>query len=323
MGYEIMKAPVLSIVVPCYNEQDVFSLCLEELTSRIDEMIDKGKIHHDSHIVFVDDGSKDETWNLIQKESAINNRVKGVKLSRNKGHQIALMAGLSSSTESDITVSIDADLQDDTSVIEEMVDLFISGNDIVYGVRNDRNSDSFFKKFTAELFYKTMTKLGVNQVENHADFRLLSKRALLSLLEYKEQNLYIRGLIPLIGYPSAEVYYSRSERAAGESKYPLKKMLALALEGVTSFSVTPLRMVTALGFTISILSTLGILYTLIQYFLGHTVSGWASVILAVLFIGGVQMLCLGVIGEYIGKIYMESKQRPKYFVEKDTKNENI
>ena len=323
MGYEIMKAPVLSIVVPCYNEQDVFSLCLEELTSRIDEMIDKGKIHQDSHIVFVDDGSKDETWSLIQKESAINNRVKGVKLSRNKGHQIALMAGLSSSTESDITVSIDADLQDDTSVIEKMVDLFISGKDIVYGVRNDRNSDSFFKKFTAELFYKTMTKLGVNQVENHADFRLLSKRALLSLLEYKEQNLYIRGLIPLIGYPSAEVYYSRSERAAGESKYPLKKMLALALEGVTSFSVTPLRMVTALGFIISILSTLGILYTLTQYFLGHTVSGWASVILAVLFIGGVQMLCLGVIGEYIGKIYMESKQRPKYFVEKDTKNESI
>ena len=323
MGYEIMKAPVLSIVVPCYNEQDVFSLCLEELTSRIDEMIDKGKIHQESHIVFVDDGSKDETWSLIQKESAINNRVKGVKLSRNKGHQIALMAGLSSSTESDITVSIDADLQDDTSVIEKMVDLFISGKDIVYGVRNDRNSDSFFKKFTAELFYKTMTKLGVNQVENHADFRLLSKRALLSLLEYKEQNLYIRGLIPLIGYPSAEVYYSRSERAAGESKYPLKKMLALALEGVTSFSVTPLRMVTALGFIISILSTLGILYTLTQYFLGHTVSGWASVILAVLFIGGVQMLCLGVIGEYIGKIYMESKQRPKYFVEKDTKNESI
>lgn len=318
-----MKAPVLSIVVPCYNEQDVFSLCLEELTSRIDEMIDKGKIHQDSHIVFVDDGSKDETWSLIQKESAINNRVKGVKLSRNKGHQIALMAGLSLSTESDITVSIDADLQDDTSVIEKMVDLFISGKDIVYGVRNDRNSDSFFKKFTAELFYKTMTKLGVNQVENHADFRLLSKRALLSLLEYKEQNLYIRGLIPLIGYPSAEVYYSRSERAAGESKYPLKKMLALALEGVTSFSVTPLRMVTALGFIISILSTLGILYTLTQYFLGHTVSGWASVILAVLFIGGVQMLCLGVIGEYIGKIYMESKQRPKYFVEKDTKNESI
>ncbi|WP_447839304.1 glycosyltransferase family 2 protein [Enterobacter cloacae] len=310
-----MKAPVLSIVVPCYNEQDVFSLCLEELTSRIDEMIDKGKIHQESHIVFVDDGSKDETWSLIQKESAINNRVKGVKLSRNKGHQIALMAGLSSSTESDITVSIDADLQDDTSVIEKMVDLFISGKDIVYGVRNDRNSDSFFKKFTAELFYKTMTKLGVNQVENHADFRLLSKRALLSLLEYKEQNLYIRGLIPLIGYPSAEVYYSRSERAAGESKYPLKKMLALALEGVTSFSVTPLRMVTALGFTISILSTLGILYTLIQYFLGHTVSGWASVILAVLFIGGVQMLCLGVIGEYIGKIYIESKSRPKFFIE--------
>ncbi|HDT6064386.1 TPA: glycosyltransferase, partial [Enterobacter kobei] len=238
-----------------------------------------------------------------------------VKLSRNKGHQTALMAGLSSCITSDITVSIDADLQDDTSIIEKMVDSYLSGHDIVYGVRNDRASDSFFKKFTAETFYKIMTNLGVSQVENHADFRLLSKRALDALLQYREQNLYIRGLIPLIGFPSEKVYYSRSERAAGESKYPLRKMLALALEGITSFSVTPLRIVTAMGFVISILSSLGIIYTFAQYFMGRTVSGWASVILAVLFIGGVQMLCLGVIGEYIGKIYMESKGRPKYFIE--------
>lgn len=310
-----MKAPVLSIVVPCYNEQDVFSLCLSELSSVLANMVDKGKIDETSHIVFVDDGSKDLTWNLIKEESNNNPLVKGVKLSRNKGHQTALMAGLYSCVASDITVSIDADLQDDTAVVEKMVDSYLSGHDIVYGVRNDRASDSFFKKFTAETFYKVMTKLGVSQVENHADFRLLSKRALDALLQYREQNLYIRGLIPLIGFPSEKVYYSRRERTAGESKYPLRKMLALALEGITSFSVTPLRIVTALGFVISILSSLGIIYTLAQYFMGHTVSGWASVILAVLFIGGVQMLCLGVIGEYIGKIYMESKRRPKYFIE--------
>ncbi|HCT9898807.1 TPA: glycosyltransferase family 2 protein, partial [Citrobacter koseri] len=315
-----MKAPVLSIVVPCYNEQDVFSLCLNELSSRINEMKDKGKIDRESQIVFVDDGSKDNTWRLIEEASRGSRLVKGVKLSRNKGHQTALMAGLSSCTTSDITVSIDADLQDDTTVIEKMVDSYISGHDIVYGVRNDRTSDSFFKKFTAEAFYKVMTKLGVNQVENHADFRLLSRRALNSLLQYKEQNLYIRGLIPLIGYPSDKVYYSRHERAAGESKYPLRKMLALALEGITSFSVTPLRIVTALGFIISILSSIGVIYTLAQYFLGHTVSGWASMILAVLFIGGVQMLCLGVIGEYIGKIYIESKKRPKFFISEVTEN---
>lgn len=310
-----MKAPVLSIVVPCYNEQEVFTLCLNELSSVLNDMVDKCKIDVNSHIVFVDDGSKDLTWSLIKEESNKKSKVKGVKLSRNKGHQTALMAGLSSCINSDITVSIDADLQDDTSVIEKMVDSYLSGHDIVYGVRNDRASDSFFKKFTAETFYKVMTKLGVSQVENHADFRLLSKRALDALLQYREQNLYIRGLIPLIGFPSEKVYYSRSERAAGESKYPLRKMLALALEGITSFSVTPLRMVTAMGFVISALSSLGIVYTLIQYFIGHTVSGWASVILAVLFIGGVQMLCLGVIGEYIGKIYMESKGRPKYFID--------
>ncbi|AVE59920.1 TPA: glycosyltransferase family 2 protein [Citrobacter koseri] len=316
-----MKAPVLSIVVPCYNEQDVFSLCLNELSTRINEMKDKGKIDRESQIVFVDDGSKDNTWRLIEEASRRSRLVKGVKLSRNKGHQTALMAGLSSCTTSDITVSIDADLQDDTTVIEKMVDSYISGHDIVYGVRNDRTSDSFFKKFTAEAFYKVMTKLGVNQIENHADFRLLSRRALNSLLQYKEQNLYIRGLIPLIGYPSDKVYYSRHERAAGESKYPLRKMLALALEGITSFSVTPLRIVTALGFIISILSSIGVIYTLAQYFLGHTVSGWASMILAVLFIGGVQMLCLGVIGEYIGKIYIESKKRPKFFISEVTEND--
>ncbi|MCE0810904.1 glycosyltransferase family 2 protein [Buttiauxella sp. S04-F03] len=310
--------PVLSIVVPCYNEQEVFSFCLEELLAKIKDMVKKGKIDVKSHVIFVDDGSKDTTWNLIEQASKNFDCVKGIKLSRNKGHQTALIAGLSSCIDSDITISIDADLQDDTSVIEKMIDSFISGNDTVYGVRNDRTSDTLFKKFTAESFYKLMSLMGVSQIENHADFRLLSRRALKALLQYKEQNLYIRGLIPLIGYPSDRVYYSRSERLAGESKYPLRKMLSLALEGITSFSVTPLRIVTFLGFLISMLSSAGVLYTLTQYFLGHTISGWTSVILAILFIGGVQMLCLGVIGEYIGKIYMENKKRPKFFIEKNT-----
>lgn len=316
-----MNAPVLSIVVPCYNEEEVFNLCLSELSLRLVEMIQAKKIASTSHIVFVDDGSRDHTWSLIYAQASANPKVKGVKLSRNKGHQTALMAGLSTCIDSDITISIDADLQDDTSVIKKMVDVYLSGKDIVYGVRNDRASDTFFKRFTAQSFYKVMSLMGVNQVQNHADFRLLSKRALEALLQYKEQNLYIRGLIPLIGFPSDMVYYARSERAAGESKYPLKKMIALALEGITSFSITPLRIVTALGFIISLLSSVGVLYTLGQYFLGHTVSGWTSMILATLFIGGVQMLCLGVIGEYVGKIYMESKKRPKFFIEAMTDGE--
>lgn len=307
--------PLLSIVVPCYNEQEVFKLCLTELLTRINEMIKRGKISPKSNILFVDDGSIDNTWSLITSMGKDLEQVKGIKLSKNKGHQIALMAGLEACQDSDITISIDADLQDDTTVIEKMVDSYNSGIDIVYGVRNDRSTDSLFKRYSAELFYKTMTMMGVNQIENHADFRLLSKRALVSLLKYKEQNLYIRGLIPLIGFQSEKVYYSRDERVAGESKYPLKKMIGLALEGITSFSVVPLRIVTALGFIISILSSLGVFYTLIQYLLGHTVSGWTSVILAILFIGGVQMLCLGVIGEYVGKIYIETKSRPKYFID--------
>ncbi|MFU0882628.1 glycosyltransferase family 2 protein [Kluyvera cryocrescens] len=316
-----MKSTTLSIIIPCYNEKEAFPSCLSAISSILNKLIDKRKISPESNIVFVDDGSNDDTWKLIS-EAALNfSFIKGVKLSRNKGHQIALLAGLTYTQSSDITVSIDADLQDDIAIIEEMVDSYHLGNDIVYGVRKDRSSDSFFKKHTAESFYKLMTIMGVNQIPNHADFRLLSKRASKSLLEYKEQNLYIRGLIPLIGYPSDKIYYTRNERVAGESKYPLKKMISLALEGITSLSVTPLRIVTALGFTISIMSSLGVVYTLVQYFLGHTVSGWASVILAILFIGGVQMLCLGVIGEYVGKIYIESKFRPKFFIEKTTERD--
>ena len=318
MGNAMMIKPILSIVIPCYNEQEMFQMCLEELSGRLKEMIVSNRISEHSNLVFVDDGSKDATWELISNASVSRANVRGIKLTRNKGHQTALIAGLSSCIDSDITVSIDADLQDDTAAISNMVDAYLNGNDIVYGVRNDRTSDSFFKRFTAQMFYNTMTKLGASQVKNHADFRLLSKRALNSLLMYQEHNIYIRGLIPLVGYQSEKVFYARSKRIAGESKYPLKKMLSLAIEGITSLSITPLRIVTILGFIISIISFLMILYSLIAHFAGNTVNGWTSMILSIFFVGGVQMLCIGVLGEYIGKIYLETKKRPKYFIEEDT-----
>jgi len=318
MGNAMIIKPTLSIVVPCYNEQEMFQMCLEELSGRLKEMIVSNRISEHSNLVFVDDGSKDATWELISNASVSRANVRGIKLTRNKGHQTALIAGLSSCIDSDITVSIDADLQDDTAAISNMVDAYLNGNDIVYGVRNDRTSDSFFKRFTAQMFYNTMTKLGASQVKNHADFRLLSKRALNSLLMYQERNIYIRGLIPLVGYQSGKVFYARSKRIAGESKYPLKKMLSLAIEGITSLSITPLRIVTILGFIISIISFLMILYSLIAHFAGNTVNGWTSMILSIFFVGGVQMLCIGVLGEYIGKIYLETKKRPKYFIEEDT-----
>lgn len=307
--------PSLSIVIPCYNESEIFSYCLSSLSSLLNELISRDKICKTSKIIFIDDGSKDDTWNLINLAVKENNFVSGVKLSRNKGHQTALMAGLSVVT-TDISISIDADLQDDISCIPQMIDEYLNGADIVYGVRSDRSTDVFFKRLTANTFYKFMSKLGVEQIENHADFRLLSRRALEALLKYEEQNLYIRGIIPQLGYKSTKVYYSRSERTAGESKYPLKKMLSLAIDGVTSLSVTPLRLVSLLGFSISLISFLMIIYSLFSYFSGNTVSGWASVIIALSFLGGVQMLCLGVIGEYVGKIYLESKKRPKFFIEK-------
>lgn len=316
---ECSQAPKLSIVVPCYNEEAALDACTNELLPIIQSMIESGKISDKSKIIYVDDGSKDSTWSLIKESAELFPHVDGIKLSCNKGHQIAMLAGLSSCIDSDITVSIDADLQDDTSVIEEMVDKYKQGFDVVYGVRSERKTDTFFKRFTAQSFYKLMSLMGVKQVENHADFRLLSKKALLSLLKYKEQNMYIRGLVPLIGYPSEKVFYARKERLLGESKYPFSKMISLAIEGITSLSVTPLRMVTLAGLTISSLSFIMILIALFQHFLGGTVQGWTSMILVILFIGGIQMLCIGVLGEYIGKIYLETKERPKFFIEKTTK----
>ncbi len=305
--------PSLSIIVPCYNESEVFQYCVTELKSVLQNLIQNKKITSSSYILFVDDGSKDNTWQLIEKETQ-NIQVRGIKLSRNKGHQLALLAGLSS-VDTDICISIDADLQDDVNCIEKMVDKYAEGCDIVYGVREDRSTDTVFKRFTANTYYKLLSLMNVNQIPNHADYRLLSRRALQSFLQYKEQNLYIRGMIPLIGFKSDSVYYKRNERIAGESKYPLKKMLSLALDGITSLSVTPLRLITIVGFLVSLFSAIMGISAVIDKLSGHTVEGWTSLMISIFFLGGVQMLSVGIIGEYVGKIYLESKQRPKFFIE--------
>ena len=306
----------LALVVPCYNEEAVIKISSEALRGVVADLVAKKKISEDSFVLFVDDGSKDKTWSLIEEEFKQYSSVKGLKLAGNVGHQFALTAGLLTAKDcSDVTVSIDADLQDDIHVIEEMVDKFHEGNDIVYGVRNSRASDSFFKRTTAQGFYKMMASMGVKTVYNHADFRLMSKRALEQFSKYKETNLFLRGLVPLIGYQTACVYYERKERVAGESKYPLKKMLALAFNGITSFSVKPIDMIATLGIAIIFLSLIAAIYALISYFSGKVTAGWTSLILSIWFLGGVQLVSIGLIGQYIGKIYIEVKQRPRYNIE--------
>lgn len=306
----------LALVVPCYNEEAVLEISSKALREVLDDLIQKGKIAEDSFVLFVDDGSKDKTWQLIEQEHNKYRNIKGLKLAANVGHQFALTAGLISAKDiSDVTVSIDADLQDDVTVIEEMIDKFHDGNDIVYGVRNDRSSDSFFKRMTAQGFYKMMAVMGVKTVYNHADFRLMSKRAVEQFSKYKETNLYLRGMMPLIGYKTDSVYYERKERVAGESKYPLKKMLALAFNGISSFSIKPISLITTAGAVIIFLCILAAIYALFSYCTGHVVEGWTSLILSIWFLGGVQLLSIGLIGQYIGKIYIEVKQRPRYNVE--------
>ncbi|PLR51848.1 glycosyltransferase family 2 protein [Chimaeribacter arupi] len=309
--------PSISIIVPCYNENDALPYCLKALSEILFNLINSNKISKASEIVFVDDGSTDDTWEKIKKASLENPFISGIKLSRNRGHQNALIAGLSVSY-TDVVISIDADLQDDIRCIEAMLEKYNEGNDIVYGVRNDRSTDGVFKRNSAKLFYAFMRKMGVNQVSNHADYRLMSRKAVSCLLKFKEQNMYIRGVVPLLGFKSSMVYYSRDERIAGESKYPLKKMLSLAIEGITSLTITPLRMISAAGFITCLISIAAAAYALIEKITGSTVEGWASVIISIIFLGGIQLLCLGVIGEYIGKIYMESKARPRFFIEEKT-----
>ncbi len=312
---------VLYLVIPCYNEQEVLPEASKQMLEKMNSLIGKGKISDKSKIVLVNDGSKDRTWEIIEELHSENPMFQGVKLSRNRGHQNALLAGLMTVKDyCDITISLDADLQDDINAIDEMVDKYLDGCDIVYGVRSARKTDTFFKKTTAEGFYKVMKSMGVDIVFNHADYRLMSKRALDGLEEFEEVNLFLRGIVPMIGYKSGEVTYARKERFAGESKYPLKKMLAFAFEGITSLSIKPIRLITTTGFIIFGISIAMLIYFLIRHFTGATIAGWTSTIVSIWAIGGLQLLAIGIIGEYIGKIYLESKHRPKFIIDKYLKD---
>lgn len=315
------RQDILYMVIPCYNEQEVLPETSRQLKEILYDLMDRGKISRESRVLFVNDGSKDETWKIIEDLHAQDPLFLGLKLSRNKGHQNALLAGLMTAKEyADVTISMDADLQDDVHVIEKFMDKYYEGCDIVYGVRSSRKKDTFFKKFTAQSFYRLMMAMGVDIVYNHADCRLMSKRSLYDLEQFKEVNLFLRGIVPLIGYQSAVVTYERNERFAGESKYPLKKMLAFAMDGITSFSIKPIRMITTMGVFIFAVSIVMLIYSVVQHFLGNTVSGWSSTMVSIWAIGGLQILSMGVIGEYVGKIYMEAKARPKFIIEKFLKD---
>ena len=310
------KCEVLYLVIPCYNEEEVLPETAKRLTEKLNTMIERNLISPDSKMVFVNDGSKDRTWPIIQQLHETNPLVWGINLSRNKGHQNALLAGLMTVKEyADMAISLDADLQDDINAIDQFVEKYYEGYDVVYGVRSSREKDTFFKKFTAQGFYKLMKVLGVDIIYNHADYRLMSKRALDELENFKEVNLFLRGIVPLIGFPSDVVTYERHERFAGESKYPLKKMLNFAFDGITSFSVKPIRMVTSLGLIIFSISIIMLIIFLITHWCGNTVPGWTTIVISVWAIGGLQLLAIGIIGEYIGKIYMASKARPKYIIQ--------
>ncbi len=313
----IKMSKVLYMVIPCYNEEAVLPETSKQLREKLNKLIKNKKIDKKSRIMFVDDGSKDQTWTIIEELTKKDDIYAGVKLSRNRGHQNALLAGLMTAKEkADIVISMDADLQDDINVIDEMVAKNSEGYEIVYGVRSNRKKDTFFKRFTAQGFYRLMTMLGVDIVYNHADCRLMSKPALEALSNYKEVNLFLRGLVPLVGYKSTICYYERNVRFAGESKYPLKKMLTFAFDGITSFSIKPLSMILGLGLLILLISIIIMIYSLVVKLLGETVPGWTFITISIWFIGGLQMISIGVIGEYIGKIYYETKQRPRYIIEK-------
>ena len=306
----------LFCVIPCYNEQEVLPETSSRIRDKLLDLISKNKIDSDSRIVFVNDGSKDATWDIITDLHHKDPVFQGINLSRNMGHQNALLAGLMTVKDScDCAISLDADLQDDIEAIEAMIDKFNEGVDVVYGVRSKRTTDTFFKRFTAEGFYNVMNSLGANTVYNHADYRLMSRRALLGLAEFGEVNLFLRGIVPMVGYKSDVVYYERAERFAGESKYPLKKMLSFAVEGITSLSTKPIKLITGLGIFIFLVSIAVFIYSLIRYFNNQTVPGWTTTVLSVWFIGGLMMISLGVIGEYIGKIYLETKNRPRFIIE--------
>lgn len=305
------------LVVPCYNEKEVLPETSKQLKSIMQDLMQKGKIGTESKVAFVNDGSKDTTWNVISQLHEEDSLFVGINLAHNRGHQNALFAGLMTAKEyADAAISLDADLQDDVAAIEQFIDKFLEGKDIVYGVRSTRQTDTRFKRGTAHAFYKLMNVMGADTLEDHADYRLMSKRALEALSEYDEVNLFLRGIVPMIGFETDVVYYQRHERFAGESKYPLKKMLGFAIEGITSFSIKPIRLITGLGVFLFSISILLLIYFLILWLMGHTVAGWTTIVISVWGIGGLQLLALGVIGEYVGKTYLEVKHRPRYQIER-------
>ncbi len=307
--------PRLIIVIPCYNEQEVLPITAPQFLAKINQLAAEGLISGDSRVMFVNDGSKDDTWNIIQQFADQDEHYIGIAQSRNRGHQNAVLAGLMEAKDMcDITISIDCDGQDDINAMDEMVKAYLEGCEIVYGVRSKRDTDTFFKRFTAESFYKLLNSMGAEVVFNHADYRLISSRALQELAKFKEVNIFLRGMVPLVGFKSTSVYYERSERAAGKSHYPLSKMLALAFDGITSLSIKPIKMIIGMGVIVAFISFIGIIWAVVEAILGKTVMGWASTTCIICFLSGVQLISVGVIGEYIGKIYMEVKQRPRYII---------
>ncbi len=314
-----MRISVLYIIIPCYNEEEVLPQTAPMFLKKMSDLIDAGKISPDSRILFVNDGSRDGTWQIIKTMALENEHYIGISQSRNRGHQNAVLAGLMEAKDRcDITISIDCDGQDDIDAIDEMIEQYKKGYEVVYGVRSKRDTDTFFKRFTAESFYKLLNKMGVEAVYNHADYRLISSRVLQEFAEFHEVNLFLRGMVPLVGFPNTSVYYERHERLAGESHYPLSKMLTLAFDGITSLSIKPIRLITMIGLVITALSFIGILWAIIGAVAGSTVSGWASIICLICFFGGANLMALGIIGEYVGKTYIETKARPRYIISERT-----
>ena len=314
-----MKTPVLWIVIPCYNEETVLPITAPMFLNKVNELISKGKISDCSRVLFVNEGSRDKTWEIICDLAKQDEHYIGISQSRNRGHQNAVLAGLMEAKDHcDITISIDCDGQDDINAMDAMVDAYLDGCEVVYGVRSKRETDTFFKRFTAESFYKLLNAMGAEVVFNHADYRLLSSRVLQEFSKFKEVNLFLRGMVPLVGFKSTSVTYERHERIAGESHYPLSKMLALAFDGITSLSVKPIRMITGFGILVAAVSFIGVLWAVLEALLGDAISGWASMTCIICFVSGVQLICIGVIGEYIGKIYMEVKARPRYIISERT-----
>lgn len=318
-----MENPVLYIVIPCYNEQEVLPITAPMFLNKLHELAEKKLVSENSRIMFVNDGSSDGTWDIIRALAASDEHYIGISQSRNRGHQNAVLAGLMEAKDScDISISIDCDGQDDINAMDDMVRAYLDGCDIVYGVRNDRETDSFFKRTTAQGFYKFLSAMGAEIVYNHADYRLISARALHELAKFKEVNLFLRGMVPLVGFKSTSVEYKRAERIAGKSKYPLRKMLALAGDGITSLSIKPLRLIMSFGVIVALLSFVGVIWAIVSALAGRAVAGWASMTCIICFVSGVQLICLGIIGEYIGKIYLETKHRPRYIISERTWEES-